>query len=92
MIANCSRLLNVARMATCLRISRAFAERVSTSRILAEAMQGKSIIRAKSEEDLTPFQNWCVNGGVERAYTGNLWYERDVGTYNCVRCEKELFR
>lgn len=46
----------------------------------------------KSEEELTPFQTWCINGGIERPFTGDIWYERDVGSYHCVGCDKELFR
>ncbi len=49
-------------------------------------------IRTIGMNSLTPFQRWCISGGVERAYTGNIWYERDVGTYHCVGCDKELFR
>jgi hypothetical protein len=43
-------------------------------------------------DNLTPFQEFCVNGGVERAFTGDKWYEREVGTYHCVVCNSELFR
>lgn len=92
MIAKCSKLLNGTRMETIFRISKGFAERVAQKSVLEEAIHSRTVIRGKSEEDLTPFQYWCVNGGVERAYTGNIWYERDVGSYNCVQCDKELFR
>lgn len=46
----------------------------------------------KINENLTPFQKWCIDGGIERPYTGDLWYERGVGTYSCVNCNTELFR
>ena len=42
--------------------------------------------------NLSPFQEWCISGGVERPFTGDKWYEREVGTYNCVSCDTELFR
>lgn len=83
MLANCSRLLAAARKSSVLKMARAFA---------AATGDAKRVVRIKTDEDLTPFQKWCVEGGVERAYTGNIWFERDVGTYHCIRCDKELFR
>jgi peptide-methionine (R)-S-oxide reductase len=47
-------------------------------------------VRELRREDLTPFQQWCLNGGVERAYTGNLWFERDIGSYSCVGCGTQI--
>lgn len=59
---------------------------------LPQVAKAESRVVKKGQDDLTPFQRWCTSGGVERAYTGDLWYEREVGTYHCVGCEKELFR
>lgn len=59
---------------------------------LSNVSKVASRVVKKSQDDLTPFQRWCTSGGVERAYTGDLWHEREVGTYHCIGCEKELFR
>jgi hypothetical protein len=92
MIANLGRLVALARRSTTSSIQRAFVGRVAESSGLHESSRLQTSIRAKTDDDLTPFQRWCTEGGVERAFTGNIWYERDVGTYHCVRCDKELFR
>jgi len=44
------------------------------------------------KNSLSPFQQWCTAGGVERPYTGDKWHEREVGTYNCISCDSQLFR
>lgn len=65
----------------------------STETVIPEGTaETKVTRRAKKRQSLTPFQRYCVDGGIERPYTGELWYEKAPGTYNCVQCESELFR
>ena len=52
----------------------------------------KTVVRTLVNDHLTPFQKYCVDGGVERAFTGDIWYEKDVGTYHCSNCDTEIFR
>lgn len=56
---------------------------------VSEVKVTKRVIKRQS---LTPFQRYCVDGGIERPYTGDIWYEKAPGTYNCVQCDSELFR
>lgn len=42
--------------------------------------------------NFSPHQYWVTQGyGMERPYTGNLWYVVDVGHYECTVCNKILF-
>jgi peptide-methionine (R)-S-oxide reductase len=44
------------------------------------------------KEKLTPEQyHVCRLKGTERAFTGELYYNHDAGTYECVACGKALF-
>ncbi len=41
---------------------------------------------------MTPHQFWITQGkGMERPFTGDLWYVKDVGNYNCAICDSLLF-
>lgn len=43
-------------------------------------------------KNLTPFVFWITQeAGTERAFTGKYWETADVGHYNCVVCEQNLF-
>ena len=47
---------------------------------------------AEWRELLTPEQYHITReAGTERAFTGIYWDKNDVGTYECVGCEQELF-
>ena len=42
--------------------------------------------------NLTPHQFWLSQGkGMERPYTGDKWFEKDVGYYHCAVCATQLF-
>lgn len=42
--------------------------------------------------NLSPHQYWVAEGlGMERPFTGDKWFEKDVGYYDCVVCETRLF-
>ncbi|CAD8149303.1 unnamed protein product [Paramecium octaurelia] len=41
---------------------------------------------------LTPHQYWIAAGkGMERPYTGEYWFNQEVGTYHCQHCDNQLF-
>lgn len=42
--------------------------------------------------NLTPHEYWITQGkGMERPFTGDVWFEKDVGYYHCTVCSKKLF-
>lgn len=50
--------------------------------------QRQTAIRTK----LTPLQYYVTQGlGHERAYTGDYWWTKDVGMYECVCCTQRVF-
>lgn len=47
---------------------------------------------AEYRAKLTPQQYWVTREkGTERAFTGEYWNNKRVGTYNCICCGAELF-
>lgn len=42
--------------------------------------------------NFSPHEYWVTQGqGMERPFTGDKWFEKDVGYYHCSVCEKRLF-
>ena len=45
------------------------------------------------KEKLHPHVAWCLfDGGIEKAFTGNMHEFEGIGTYHCAGCDSELFR
>ena len=41
---------------------------------------------------LSPHAFWLTQGkGMERPFTGDYWFTKDIGHYECVTCSKKLF-
>ena len=41
---------------------------------------------------MSPHSYWLTQGkGMERPYTGDYWFTKDVGHYECHTCSKKLF-
>ena len=41
---------------------------------------------------LSPHAFWLTQGkGMERPFTGDYWFTKDTGHYECVTCSKKLF-
>lgn len=46
----------------------------------------------KDRWSMTPHQYWITHGkGCERPFTGDFWYHKDVGHYECAICNNLLF-
>ncbi|KAL4470283.1 hypothetical protein ABPG74_011894 [Tetrahymena malaccensis] len=42
--------------------------------------------------NFTPHEYWITQGmGMERPFTGDKWFEKDVGYYHCTVCSTKLF-
>eukprot|EP01016_Furgasonia_blochmanni_P005321 TRINITY_DN1206_c0_g2_i7.p1 TRINITY_DN1206_c0_g2~~TRINITY_DN1206_c0_g2_i7.p1 ORF type:complete len:264 (+),score=61.41 TRINITY_DN1206_c0_g2_i7:64-855(+) len=54
-------------------------------------VEGRGIVKA-SRLHLTPHQYWVTQGkGNERPFTGDYWFSKDLGHYECTVCETKLF-
>ena len=41
---------------------------------------------------LSPHAYWLTQGkGTERPFTGDYWFTKEIGHYECVGCSKKLF-
>lgn len=45
-----------------------------------------------SQFSLSPHVFWLTQGkGMERPYTGDYWFTKEVGHYQCLTCSNKLF-
>lgn len=58
----------------------------------APIKNAKETIARIDRYSMTPHQYWLTFGkAMERPFTGDLWYNKDVGHYECLVCKSKLF-
>jgi hypothetical protein len=52
----------------------------------------KTVILERTRSKLSPHELYITQGkGMERPFTGDFWWLKDVGTYSCKVCTQKLF-
>lgn len=52
----------------------------------------KQLLIEKAKSKLSPHEFYLTQGKhMERPFTGNYWWLKDVGTYSCKVCDQKLF-
>jgi hypothetical protein len=52
----------------------------------------KETVKRIDRYSMTPHQYWLTFGkAMERPFTGDLWFNKDVGHYECLVCKSKLF-